>query len=213
MKKKQTTCFEPKLKLNIQFFADEDAATDEGADTGSDEGQNTDDSQNAGKEGEDKNTELSQDELKSIAEANLLKSLGVESIKDAKTKLDSWKEYEDSKKTEEEKINDRIAQLENENSGKDNTIFELNAKLTASNMDVKAESVDDAIVLAKAMTDKDDELSIEDAIKSVVEKYPHFTKQNEDGNKVVTGAFTNTKPTRKTTVVDDPFQAKLDKYK
>lgn len=221
MKKKPTTCFKPKFKLNIQYFAAEDGTAADDVNTGSDDGQNTDTSQTAGNDQnsgddtakDDKSTELTADELKQIAEANVLKSLGVESLKDAKTQLDSWKEYEDSKKTEEEKVNDRITRLETDNSAKDSTIFELNAKLSASQMDVKADSVDDAIVLAKAMTDKDDKLSIEDALKSVVEKYPHFTKGADDTATTPSGVFPGTKPTRITQSNDDPFAAKLEKYK
>lgn len=221
MKKKPTTCFKPKFKLNIQYFAAEDDTAADDVNIGSDDGQNTntsqtaDNDQNTGddKSTDDKSTELTADELKQIAEANVLKSLGVDSLKDAKTQLDSWKEYEDSKKTEEEKVNDRITQLETDNSAKDSTIFELNAKLSASQMDVKADSVDDAIVLAKAMTDKDDKLSIEDALKSVVEKYPHFTKSADDTDTTPTGVFPGTKPSRISASADDAFEAIKEKYK
>lgn len=215
MKKNQTTCFKPKFKLNLQHFAAEDDAAADDVNTGSDEGQNTDTSQAAGNvqsDGDNKNdTQLSADEVRQIAEANVLKSLGVSSVKDAKAQLDSWKEYEDSKKTEEDKINDRIAELEEDNTGKDSMIYELNAKLAASNLDVDPESVDDVIVLAKSMTDKDSELKIEDAIKSVVERYPAFKK--EDGTQTPNGVFPNSKATRVTASADDAFEAINQKYK
>lgn len=217
MKKNQTTCFkpkfQPKFKLNLQYFAAEDEADTEDT-KGSDEEQNTENTQtaeNADTKDDKNDTQLSADEVRQIAEANVLKSLGVSSVKDAKAQLDSWKEYEDSKKTEEDKINDRIAELEEDNTGKDSTIYELNAKLAASNLDVDPESVDDVIVLAKAMTDKDSELKIEDAIKSVVERYPAFKK--EDGTQTPSGVFPNSKATRVSASADDVFEAINQKYK
>lgn len=214
MKKNQTTCFkpkfQPKFKLNLQYFAAADEVDTEDT-KGSDEEQNTENTQTAENEDTQDDTQLTAEEVKRIAEANVLKSLGVSSVKDAKAQLDSWKEYEDSKKTEEDKINDRIAELEEDNTGKDSMIYELNAKLAASNLDVDPESVDDVIVLAKSMTDKDSELKIEDAIKSVVERYPAFKK--EDGTQTPNGVFPNSKATRVTASADDAFEAINQKYK
>lgn len=210
--KKKTTCFKTRLKFDIQYFAAEAEGTEDTK--GSDEEQNTENTQTAENEGtkdEKDATQLSADEVRQIAEANVLKSLGVTSVKDAKTQLDSWKEYEDSKKTEEDKINDRIAELEKDNTGKDSTIYELNAKLAASNLDVDPESVDDVIVLAKAMTDKDSELKIGDAIKSVVERYPAFKKEAD--TQTPSGVFTNSKPGRVSASADDAFEAINQKYK
>lgn len=114
------------------------------------------------------------------AQEKIFKDLGFENFKSAKEGLQQLKEWKDSQKSEAEKQSEALAakekELENALLDKKN----LEAKLSALILGVNAESVDDVITLSARLVS--DEVSIEDAIGQVLQKYPQFgrTEQAEE---------------------------------
>ena len=111
------------------------------------------------------------------AQEKIFKSLGFEDVKSAKEGLQQLKEWKDSQKSEAEKQSEALAakekELENALSDKKN----LEAKLSALTLGVNAESVDDVITLSARLVT--DEVSIEDAIGQVLQKYPQFGRAEQ----------------------------------
>ena len=105
-------------------------------------------------------------------------------------KYEAWKE---SQKTDEEKKNEALTNAENARIAAEERANSLEAKVTCLSKGVTANSVDDVVILAKAMVT--DEVTIEQAIDKVLEKYPSFkgeAKQQEEetqkGFKIGAGA-------------------------
>lgn len=198
------------FKLNLQHFAEgDDPENPPGDDGDNPEGKETDKDKDKDTKS-DTGTDLSPEEQKQLAEADILKDLGASSFKDVKDALKSWQEYQDSQKTEKQKTDDRITTLEQDNTAKDDQIIQLTAELAASKSGVDAENVDDVVALANSYVS--DDVTIEQAIQKVVEKYPSFKGEKEKETKV-NGVFPRETHTRKTADISDPFAAKLDKYK
>lgn len=155
-----------------------DPAVPEGQDTQSQEPQAPDDT--AGGQGKT----FTQEELNGIAakeakkaQERTLRELGFTDFDNAKEGLAKYKEYLESQKSDAEKQAEQLAKLSEETKAKDDMIFSLTAKVAASSQGVKADALDDVIELAKLKVS--DEVTIEDAIKSVLEKYPHFAGVEE----------------------------------
>lgn len=208
MPKKNLTTWDKALalKLNLQHFAegDPDPKDPEGGE-GGEGSKGTDPKDPEPKEPKDpkdpeggKSTDVSAEEAQRIAEAQLLKDLGVDSLDAAKENLKAYNEYTESKKTEDQKTQDRLETLENESKSKDDTIFDLQSKLAASNEGVHPDSVDDVVALAKSKVS--DKKPIDKAIKEIVEKYPQF--KGEDKEEKQTGVFPGNTPSRKSSKVD-----------
>lgn len=206
MPKKNLTTWDKALalKLNLQHFADDDSKGDDQDtnadsqdkdDKSSDQDQSKDDKSS---DKDDKSTDVSAEEAQRIAEAQLLKDLGVDSLDAAKENLKAYNEYMDSKKTDDQKTQDRLTELENSAKEKDDTIFDLQSKLAASNEGVHPDSVDDVVALAKSKVS--DKKPIDKAIKEIVEKYPQF--KGEDKEEKQTGVFPGNTPSRKSSKVD-----------
>lgn len=210
MPKKNLTTWDKALalKLNLQHFADDDSKDDDqdtNADSqdkddkssgkSSDQDQSKDDKSS---DKDDKSSDVSAEEAQRIAEAQLLKDLGVDSLDAAKENLKAYNAYTESKKTEDQKTQDRLETLENESKSKDDTIFDLQSKLAASNEGVHPDSVDDVVALAKSKVS--DKKPIDKAIKEIVEKYPQF--KGEDKEEKQTGVFPGNTPSRKSSKVD-----------
>lgn len=124
------------------------------------------------------NNQLSPEEQRKFIEAEFLKSLGVEDFEKLKETLAKQKDFEESQKSEVQKAADRMKELEEQLKGKDDQTFTLQAQLAALKSGVQEESFEDVMVLAKAkVTDK---VTIDEAIKQVVEKYPHFANKAQE---------------------------------
>ncbi|WP_339148401.1 hypothetical protein [Sutcliffiella sp. BMC8] len=128
---------------------------------------------------------FTQDELNNIAakeakkaQEKLLKQLGVDDFANAKDGLAKFKEWQESQKTEAQKQADRLKDLESDFSTTSEENTSLKAQLSALKANVKAESVEDVVVLAKTMVN--DDVDMDAAIAKVVEKYPHFSQKAEE---------------------------------
>lgn len=101
----------------------------------------------------------------------------------SKDELEAYKAWKESQKTEEEKKNEALTNAEKARIAAEEKAAALEAKVTALSKGVKSDSVDDVVILAKAMVT--DEVTIEQAIDKVLEKYPSFKgeQQQQEENK------------------------------
>ena len=95
----------------------------------------------------------------------------------SKEELKAFKEWQESQKTEEEKKNDKLAEAEKKAKDSEAKASNLELKLKCFEAGVSKDSVDDVVALAKAYVNED--TSIEEAIATIVKKYPQF-KESED---------------------------------
>ena len=100
-----------------------------------------------------------------------------------KEELKAYQEWKESQKTEEEKKNEALTNAKKARIKKKKKATALEAKVTCLSKGVIATSVDDVVILAKAMVT--DEVTIEQAIDKVLEKYPSFKgeQQQQEDNK------------------------------
>jgi len=124
---------------------------------------------------------FTQDDLNNIAakeakkaQEKLLKQLGIEDFNSAKDGMQKFKDWQESQKTEAQKQADRLKDLETNFSTTSEENSSLKAQISAMKAGVKAESVEDVVVLAKTMVSE--EMDMDAAIAKVVEKYPHFSE-------------------------------------
>ena len=115
------------------------------------------------------------------AQEKIFKSLGFEDVKSAKEGLQQLKEWKDSQKSEAEKQSEALATKEKELEQVLSDKKNLEAKLSALTLGVNAESVDDVITLSARLVS--DEVSIEDAIGQVLQKYPQFGRAEQTEEK------------------------------
>lgn len=111
------------------------------------------------------------------AQEKIFKDLGFENFKSAKEGLQQLKEWKDSQKSEAEKQSEALATKEKELEQALSEKKNLEAKLSALTLGVNAESVDDVITLSARLVS--DEVSIEDAISQVLQKYPQFGRAEQ----------------------------------
>lgn len=92
-----------------------------------------------------------------------------------------FKEWQDSQKTEQEKQAERLQELEANYSTASEENNGLKAQISAMKAGVKADSVEDVVVLAQRLVN--DDTDMDTAIKQVVERYPQFgaEQQKEEG--------------------------------
>jgi len=99
----------------------------------------------------------------------------------SKEEIKAYQDWKESQKTEDQKKNDAVTNAEKAKQVAEDKAANLEAKVTCLSKGVGATSVDDVVVLAKAMVSE--EVTIEQAIDKVLEKYPHFKggeQSNED---------------------------------
>lgn len=191
--------------LNLQYF--NDAGTDDGSNTdaGTLENQVLDDQDqvkddgtgdetggaktktntDAGDKNKGKDKLFTQEDVNNLvtretrkAVEKLLKQLGVKDVKSAKEGLEQFRKQQEAQMTDFERVQKRAKELEVTNSELTGQVEALQAQLAALKADVKPESVEDVVVLAKNLVN--DETSIDEAIKQVLKKYPHFKKQTQN---------------------------------
>ncbi|WP_418223568.1 hypothetical protein [Clostridium isatidis] len=108
----------------------------------------------------------------------------------SKEELEEYKAWKESQKTEEEKRNEALTNAEKARIEAEEKAAALEAKVTALSKGVVATSVDDVVTLAKAMVTE--EVTIEQAIDKVLEKYPSFKgdqqQQEQKGFKIGAGS-------------------------
>lgn len=106
----------------------------------------------------------------------------------SKEELKAYQEWKESQKTEEEKKNEALTNAEKARLAAEERATALEAKVTCLSKGVVSTSVDDVVILAKAMVTE--EVTIEQAIDKVLEKYPSFKgeQQQEEQKGFVIGA-------------------------
>lgn len=207
-----------RLVMNLQYFA---------ADDGSGGGDGDPDPNNAGSEqagtdnpdnkSEDNKT-FSQEDVNSIAskeakkaQEKLFKELGIEDFDNAKEGFQKFKEWQDSQKTEQEKKDEQLGQLEKASQEKDQAISHLTAQLSAMKQGVNPDSLEDVIALAERQVS--DDVTIDAAIKSVIEKYPHFSAVSDEEEGVPSIYKPGNPNGGNNSNNNNPFASKLAKYK
>lgn len=195
------------LPLKLQYFA-ESGESEQEADQQAD-------TQAGGEQQQQDTKTFTQDDVNNIAAREskkatekLLKELGIEDFENAKDGLSKFREWQESQKTEQEKQTEQLEALAKEKESLSSENDSLKAQLSALKQGVKGESVEDVVALAERLVS--DDVTIDDAIKQVVEKYPHFaegTEQEEGKPTFTTGQH------HKSGDKNDPFAAKLAKYK
>lgn len=146
------------------------------------------------------------------ATEKVLKELGIEDFENAKDGLAKFKEWQDSQKTEQEKKDELLQALEGDKDTLSKENMQLKSQISAMKAGVKGESVEDVIALAERLVG--DETSIDDAIKQVIEKYPHFAEQQQEERQQAPTIVAGGNPNGgNNSANNDPFAAKLAKYK
>jgi len=186
--------------------------------------QNTDQTVESGENKVQESTEqartFSQEEVNGLvakeskkAQEKIFKSLGFEDIKSAKEGFEKLKAWEDSQKSESEKSAEALNAKEQELAKALSDNKTLSAQLSALKQGVNADSVDDVIALSERLVS--DEVSIDDAIKQILTKYPQFgTKQEQDEEKPKPTFATAGNPTAGSAGGEvDPFQSIIDSYR
>lgn len=145
------------------------------------------------------------------ATEKLLKELGVEDFKSAKEGIVKLKEYQEAQKSDAEKQADELNRLKGLEQSQKAQINTLTATISALKIGVRSEAVDDVILLAqKAVTN---ELTIDEAIKKVIEKYPQFKEGTKEEQKAKQVQFVNGKNNVSSGTETDLVSQVLSKYK
>lgn len=175
---------ENKFPLNLQFFAEDGESGDQALvnEPGGQEQANETGTAPAKAEEklfrqEDVNNIVAR-EVKRTQE-KLLKELGIDDFENAKEGLQKFREWQESQKTEQEKLQETLQKFQAKNETLASENANLKAQLAAVKQGVKADSLEDVIALAERLVN--DETTIDDAIKQVIEKYPHFAENVNEG--------------------------------
>ncbi len=116
--------------------------------------------------------------------------------------LKAFNDWKESQKTEQEKNAEKIKLAQEAQTAAEQKAAALEAKYTAISKGVKPEAVEDVIALAKNKVS--DKVTLEQAIDSVIEKYPHFGAGTE--KPLTTGVTTpNNKPAADDTLLRKSF--------
>ncbi|WP_046721458.1 hypothetical protein [Heyndrickxia coagulans] len=175
------------LPLNLQFFADEDPAGGEPAQGGDQTNVNTPPASPTPTPSAQQTppadpvpaspepSKVDTKEIRTKAQSDLLKKLGFEKVDELQDVLTKYKEIEDAQKTEAQKQAERLKDLETNFSSVRDENESLKAQIAAMKAGVKADAVEDAVLLAKRLVT--DDVDMDAAIKQVLEKYPQFGQE------------------------------------
>ena len=134
---------------------------------------------------------FTQEELDKIVKERVAR---VKKDQPPKEELEAFKQWQESQKTEEEKKNEALNNAEKARVAAEERALLAETKVTCLSKGVASTSVDDVVILAKSMLN--DDLTMEQAIDKVLEKYPSFKgeqqKQEQNKNGFIIGA-NNTK--------------------
>lgn len=142
------------------------------------------------------------------AQEKLLKQLGIEDFENAKDGFKKFQEWQESQKTEQQKQQEQLETLTGSNKKLSNENTSLKAQISAMKQGVKGDSVEDVVTLAERLIS--DDITLDEAIKQVVEKYPHFAGEPEQEEEKKPSFTTGQHATSGTN--NDPFAAKMAKY-
>lgn len=173
-------------RLGMSKLMEADTGANGGADTGTDTPPA--DSGDKGNQTEESKTFTQADVDKLIQDRVAREKKGQLS----KEEIQAYNTWKESQKTEEEKKNEALTNAEKLRLAAEEKATALEAKVTCLSKGINTDSVDDVVILAKAMVTE--EVTMEQAIDKVLEKYPSFkgtTEQTNVGFKV--GANTEIK--------------------
>lgn len=158
-------------------------AQDDGAGNGG-AGSETNSTDNS--DGEDEGTETNPTEEKTFTQEEVNRMIKDRVAREkkgqlSKEELKAYQEWKESQKTEEEKKNEALTNAEKAKQDAEERANTLEAKVTCLSKGVLADSVDDVVILAKAMVSE--EVTMDQAVDKVLEKYPSFKGvQQQDEN-------------------------------
>lgn len=150
-------------------------APDNGAGNG--ESSPTDDTKFEGEDTEEKQSEektFTQEEVNKMIKERIAREKKGQLSKE---ELKAYQEWKDSQKTEEEKQSEALTNAEKGKQDAEDRANTLEVKVTCLSKGVLADSVDDVVILAKAMVSE--EVTMEQAVDKVLEKYPNFKGQQQ----------------------------------
>lgn len=185
--------------------------------------QTTDQTANSGENQADTTTEkvevtktFTQEDVNNIAtkearkaQEKIFEELGIKDFENAKEGFQKFQEWQESQKTESEKQQEALGNLKKEKETLSSENASLKSQISAMKQGVKAESVEDVVALAERRVNE--ETTIDEAIKQVVEEYPHFSGQ-EEVPKATPQIVVEGNPNGGNNQDGDPFEAKLAKY-
>ncbi|WP_124046024.1 hypothetical protein [Clostridium perfringens] len=90
----------------------------------------------------------------------------------SKEELKAYQDWKESQKTEAQKQSEALTNAEKAKQDAEERANTLEAKVTCLSKGVLADSVDDVVILAKAMVSE--EVTMDQAVDKVLEKYPSF---------------------------------------
>lgn len=100
----------------------------------------------------------------------------------SKEELKAYQDWKESQNTEAQKQSEALTNAEKAKQDAEERANTLEAKVTCLSKGVLADSVDDVVILAKAMLS--DDVTMDQAVDKVLEKYPSFKgMQQQDENK------------------------------
>lgn len=193
------------IPMNLQYFADEPDPADTGSSTG---GENKDQSSD---NNDSTGDVFTQDDLTRVGTkenkqgySKALKDAGYESMDDLKNDIQGFKEYQESQQTDAEKQTEALETANTQISELSKDLANAQSQNAALKTGVNPDSVGDVIALANNYVNE--EVSIDDAIKQVVDKYPNFLNApEEEPNKprFVNNANPGSTSKTETTIMDD----------
>lgn len=194
------------VPMNLQLFAEETEETTANQKElpGDKEDTTTETVEDKTFKQEDVNNIVAKESKK--ATEKVLKELGIEDFENAKDGLAKFKKWQDEQKTDAEKQQETLGNLEKDKQTLTSENGSLKFQISAMKQGVIPDSVEDVVALAERLVS--DETTIDEAIKQVVDKYPHFAKKEEEDNPYFTTKETNTNRDRNI----DAFDAKIAKY-
>lgn len=163
-------------RLGMSRLMEADNGAGSGADTGNEE---TTETKTDTKETTQEEKTFTQADVDKLIQERIAREKKNQLSKD---ELKAYNEWKESQKTEEEKKNEALTNAEKARLAAEEKATALEAKVICLSKGVIASSVDDVVILAKAMVT--DEVTIEQAIDKVLEKYPSFkVEQQQEDNK------------------------------
>lgn len=201
------------LPMNLQLFASNDDGDQDPNNVPGEDLENKD--TDTDKKSEEKT--FKQEDVNNIvareskkATEKLLKELGVEDFENAKDGLVKFREWQENQKTEQEKQEEALEELKKSKTSLSNENESLKAQLAALKQGVVNEAIEDVVALAERLVKED--TNIDEAIKQVLDKYPHFAGELEEDEEDIKPRFTRKPSNVKDDSNKDPFLAKIAKY-
>lgn len=172
------------LRLKLQFFAE-----GEGDQDPNNSGNNTNDENGEKKDGEDSKTYTDKElqammakekkQGKNAGKNELMKELGIENLAEFKKNLEDFNKYQEDKKTESEKQNDKLNSANSDKTKAEQRAKVAEAKLDAIKNGVNPKYVDDVISIA--LNKVDDDNTLEDVIEGMKETHKFYFSDNDEG--------------------------------